>query len=64
MGKGHFTCLGCNGYFAEGHWGGDGVAPTGGDSARYYYMRNQQPHKDRKALLVQVQNLLLALKGE
>ena len=26
MGKGHFTCLGCNGYFAAGHWGGDGAA--------------------------------------
>ena len=26
MGAGHFACLGCNGYFATGHWGGDGAA--------------------------------------
>jgi hypothetical protein len=43
MGKGHFTCLGCNGYFAAGHWGGDGAAvpPTGGGGGgrRYYKPR-------------------------
>jgi hypothetical protein len=64
MGKGHFTCLGCNGYFAAGHWGGDGGTPTGGDSSLYYYRNRESKRKNVKPLLAQIHNLLETLKGE
>jgi len=41
-----------------------GPAVSGGDSARYYYMRHLPAKKDRKELFVQVKKLLKALKGE
>ena len=64
MGKGHFACLGCNGYFAAGHWGGDGAAAVGGDSALYYYMGRVKVKKDLKPLMLTIKRLLETLRGE
>jgi len=57
-------------YFPNRYWQTDnqywleyGTGTVGGDSARYYYMR-KPPKKDKKRLLIQVKNLLTALKGE
>lgn len=51
------------GYWGGGYWGKYGTA-AGGDSARYYYMKRPPYKKDKRSLLIQVKNLLLALKGD
>lgn len=45
------------------YWLEYGTGVSGGDSARYYYMK-RTPKKDKRDLLIQVKNLLTALKGE
>ena len=51
-------------YWQEDHWPEYGTAVTGGDSARYYYMQQQQFETGKKELFLQVQNLLRSLKEE
>jgi len=46
-----------------GYGGPSGPAITGGDGARYYYMKPQIQPKNRKELLLSIKKLLEALKG-
>ena len=50
-------------YWQEDYWPEYGSV-TGGDSARYYYMKGNRHRKDKREILLAIRELLRSLKGE